>query len=191
MGWYEDPFGVFGGEALLGPVAAASVGHDQVGASSEAFLQATTYVQKITVVTPGVLDSIAAYVQQGSDNVFGMTAGVWSDVAGAPGDLLAFQNIAGASTFHYDFTLEEGAAGPWNARWLAGSVGIYLPAGDYWIGVMRDSNVGTFSIFFDAGGSDRRWTWGAAELAFNDAGRYAITNTGKTYSIRGTMLRTN
>ena len=68
------------------------------------------------------------------------------------------------------------------------SIGIYLPAGDYWLCVQRGVDAGSdLRIYYDGSGSDKTQAIGNNWSA--DGNQYTITTTSDKYSIRGSVLR--
>ncbi len=158
------------------------VGYNQVGASQENMPNTRIYLKRFTIASQGYLAAIYAYVQQDSDNGHALMAGVWSDVAGSPGDLAS--HTPGQNGI--SFNLSEGAAGPWNARWLAIPCGIILAAGSWWYGVMRsDSQAGNLKLSYDVG-ADKYWDIGSVWLP--DVNRYTLNTSARQYSTRASVL---
>jgi hypothetical protein len=159
------------------------LGYNTIGGSAEAVTVRRWYAKKITVATAGVITSIGAYVDQTSaGTTTHMGVGVFEDNAGTPRYLLAANApVIGTGTLWLEHS--SGTAG--QPRWMSLPIGLYVPAGDYWIGVVFDS--ASYSVFKDGSGADRYWTH-ATGIRFSDAGLVAITTTTDRYSIRASHI---
>jgi hypothetical protein len=159
------------------------IGYNTVGGSTENAVSFKTYAKKVTIASAGFLQTIQAYIDwnNGSDSVGSLMAGVYSDSAGTPADLIHLTSQTATSLLLDD---TSGGGGNAVARWHAVSCGLYLAAGDYWMAFM---SVGTQPRFYyDATGSDRHYTAGGAWMA--DWGFYSPTTSANQYSIRGSFL---
>lgn len=169
--------------APSGSVAFPVAGYTGAGASTEQMVSRKVYAKRITLASPALIASIGAYVQSdGVDHVGGLVAALYSDVAGAPGKILAASPMCSVDL------LLQSAAGTQTPtpRWLDRAIGVTVPAGDYWIAVM---DAGTSSqrtvIRKDSGGSDRTYTSGGNWAA--DWNRYTPTTTTDRYCIRASL----
>lgn len=155
------------------------LGYDTVGGTTE---QTTAYrwiMKKITVSSAGILQSIGVYLKTRSDGATPtLTTCIWEDNSGTP------RYIYGGSspvTMNPDHVSGVGGNA---ARWIQYPTGIYLAAGDYWIGVQSNTNACDF--YKDGSGSDRYFT--STFAGWEDAGFRAITTTTDRYSIRASFL---
>lgn len=155
------------------------LGYDTVGGTTE---QTTAYrwiMKKITVSSAGILQSIGVYLKTRSDGATPtLTTCIWEDNSGTP------RYIYGGSspvTMNPDHVSGVGGNA---ARWIQYPTGIYLAAGDYWIGVQ--SNMNGCDFYKDGSGSDRYFT--STFAGWEDAGFRAITTTTDRYSIRASFL---
>jgi hypothetical protein len=162
----------------------AYYGYNSIGANQATATRGKMHLKKITLAADGFLAAISAYVRNTGDNVMGYGAGVWADNAGAPDILLATSGATGA----YDTLLSHSsAAGNKTPRWFHLPIGIYLSAGDYWIGFGALFGISDKTeIYYDTGGSDHVYSAGAGWLA--DCPRYTVSDATYKYSIRASVL---
>jgi hypothetical protein len=159
------------------------LGYNTIGGSAEAVTVRRWYAKKITVASAGVITSIGAYVDQtAAGTTTHMGVGLFEDNAGTPRYLLAANApVIGTGTLWLEHS--SGSAG--QPRWMTLPLGVYVTAGDYWIGVVFDST--SYSVFKDGSGADRYWTHGTG-IRFSDAGLVTITTTTDRYSIRASHI---
>lgn len=187
------PYGLFirkdddtGWDALAGGggggLTQAYEGYNTIGGSTQAMVAATMYMKQVVLATDCLLTSIGVYVAQDTaDAVRGLVAAVFDDVAGSPKHVLGY-----SSFFSQDLIIQEASGAVADGRWLDLSIGKWLPAGTYWIGVMAGGG-NNFSIAYDGSGSDKYYTAGGNWVA--DAGFYTINTSANKFSIRGTTIR--
>jgi hypothetical protein len=163
------------------------VGYNTIGASTLNMGIGTVYLKKITLAAAGFLASISAYVKETGDNILSVAAAVYDDTGGgAP----SVQHVIGASTTG----IPSGGNQVWSTgsvfaqRWFHMPIGVYLPAGDYWLAVQAVAiNAGNIQIAYDTGGSDYSYVPGG--VWFADGTRYTPTADSRHYSIRGDLLQ--
>lgn len=159
-----------GGTAVLDH---AFVGYDAVGASTQTPTAFRTYMKQITLTKASVVESVGMYYDPGNGNTIVLGAEVLEDNAGVPRN-----------------TLAKGDGGTmlgWTggARWIHIPIGVFLPAGTYWIGFMIGGAAGT--MYYDTTASDRYYT--STGVHHGDAGFYTVTtDTNKRYSLRASIL---
>lgn len=168
-----------------------SVQHEYVGAgvglNFEALGTNVVIAKKITVEHDSLLTSVAAYLKNPStapdDQVHNLAVAVYSDNAGAPGILLG-----GVSNAQLSFMLDAapGDGGDEVARWYGVPVGLWLEAGDYHIAIQQHRFPAFMQIAYDDDGADPTYTAGGPWFA--DSGWYAATDSGKSYSIRASLI---
>ena len=156
------------------------LGYNTAGGSSEAMVATRVYMKKITVSEAGVLLAIGVYITHASpaSNVQSIACWVMSDDAGTPDLQIALGPRWAAQTF---FLKNE-------ARWLDLPVGIYLPAGDYWLCVQRPNDPGSdLHIYYDGSGTDKYQDTESTGWS-SDGSSYTVTDTTNRYSIRGSLI---
>lgn len=185
--WKAQPASAHGTHGGGGGVTHAYVGYNTIGGTMENMSGYTVYAKKITLATDGLLTSIGAYVDQGQsgDTISGLAFGVWADSSGTPSSLIG--QSGADNTLVLDST--SGAGGNTTGRWFHMPSGIWLTAGDWWIGVHTTGISASFRIAQDdvgSGSHDR--TYNPNNLHLADWGFYTPTTTTKRYSIRGSFL---
>lgn len=168
-------------------VAHSYIGYNVIGGTQETPGGGVIAVKQVVLASPGFLAAISAYIQNpNADTVIAVRAGVFTDSAGQPDVVMAMSEPAPAAGTN--FLGEDGPAGvgPWPSRWLHLPIGIYLPAGTYWIGFGAAGSNGPIMVY-DAGGSDRFLGTAIGWLA--DVGRYTNVAKSRTYSIRASLLQ--
>ena len=155
------------------------VGYNTVGASKEAW-GGKSIATKITLATDGLLASIGFHIDQAADNVYNtMIPNVWADDTNAIG-VVIFTTAGVVGGAYYG-----GPQATYPARWTTYPCGLWLPAGDYWIGAGYGPSC---NIYYDTSGSDRTLAW-SANTSTVDGARWTQTDTTKKYSIRGSIIR--
>lgn len=166
-----------------GALTQSYVGYNTIGGSSTAVTQYRVYMKKITLAAAGLLSSIDVYVQSNTNGATpNIECAVWDDVAGNPEHVIAFGGNGRSSSGN---VLLEQASNVKEPRWLSMPIGIWLEAGDYWIGFAVSAAV--VDIFFDGSGSDRYYT--PADLFMSDYGFYSATTTTDKFSMRGNLIQ--
>ena len=167
-----------------GGLTQAYVGYNTIGGTTENIVDLRQYMKKVTLANDCLMTSIGVYMKQVTTNsVIGWTCGVLTDVAGAPGIVIASQQ-GNASTNSGFYATNTGVAG--SARWLDLPLGAWLVAGDYWIAVEANPS-GTHQVYKDGSGGDRYFT--NANLRISDSGWTSVTTSTDKYSIRANTIR--
>jgi hypothetical protein len=183
-GWYDldsagtetGPLGAGGG----GGLTQAYVGKNAIGASNEVFVTRRHYMKSVTLANDCLITSVGAYTgQAGGGAIENMNSFVMADSAGTPTQLLSY-NLSSLALNNY----LEGAG---DYRWLELPIGLWVPAGTYWIGVVsfRTSTV-ALRLSYDAG-ADKIST--AAGDWIQDGNASTVTDSTKDYSIRANTIR--
>jgi hypothetical protein len=163
------------------------VGYNTIGASTLNMVIGTVYLKKITLAAAGFLASISAYVKETGDNILSIAAAVFDDTGGgAP----SVQHVIGASTTGIPSAGNQvwSTGSVFAQRWFHMPIGVYLPAGDYWLAVQAVAvNAGNIQIAYDTGGSDYSYVPGG--VWFADGTRYTPSADSRHYSIRGDLLQ--
>ena len=171
-----------------GGLTQAYVGYDTAGGSWEAMTSYRTRAKKITLANDCLVTDIEAYVRNSAagadDQVEGMSVAIYSDVAGTPGLVIAYNSNPTTSLL---MDSAPGATGDDVARWLGVPIGKWLPAGDYWLAVAGLDALTIMQIAYDGSGTDRYYT--ATSPWFADWGYYAPSTTTNKYSIRANTIR--
>lgn len=192
LGWIDDagtftPVGTGGGG---GGITHSYVGHNAIGGSSEAMVHTKSYYKKVTLASDGFVASIGARIVQTVDEIQSLGVALLTDNSGVPGVLIATHSPSYVGGFFgEDF---ESAATPTYspAKWFHRPLGVWVPAGDYWLAVLYVSSGGGsgLTINYDTGGSDYITSGGTGAPAFFDNGRFALSNSTKNFSIRADFL---
>lgn len=155
------------------------VGYNTVGGSWEGMTNQRFYNKKITLATDGLLTSISAYIKGNNQGgVVSFAAQITTDATG-PKYLIAA--IVGPTWSSFI----DKAADP---RWYHIPMGVWLTAGDYWIGFSNMTNSGSeqTQLAYDGSGSDPIFTSGGAWATEGD--QYANTDSTYKYSIRASII---
>lgn len=160
----------------------AYVGYNTVGGSTEALVDLRQYYKKVTLASACMIESIGVYIKQvTAGHVIGMAVGVLQDTAGTPDSVLAYNNNGASSSF---LSTNNGAAGA--ARWVQMPIGLYAPAGDYWLAVCLTATAAGHQVYYDGSGSDKYHLNGA--LRITDSGWTTVTTSSNKYSIRASTI---
>jgi len=163
------------------------VGYNTAGSSSESMTLYRWYAKSITTTGAGLLSSIGAYVGQADASSKSLTAAVWSNGSGAPGELIAVQGMHPVGAIGYVFNGNDSVE---NARWFHMPIGLWLAASTtYWIAVMHDASGGGGGplLHYDTSGSDRYMT--ASGPYATDWSYFANdTDSTRIFSIRGDFI---
>lgn len=160
-------------------------GYNTVGGSTVQMTQFRWIAKKITLSADSLIVSIGAYLISNSDAKSSLMVGVFEDNSGTPRYVLGTGGGKDTELPDGDDLLMEPSAGNAVARWLHRPVGLWCPAGDYWIAVMEPSG-SPATIAFDGSGSDRRYTTTGEWIA--DWGFYTPTTMTDRYSIRAEVM---
>lgn len=163
------------------------LGYNTIGGSVVAATQYRTYLKKITLASDGFLGSIGVYCKANTNGATpNLECAVWNDNAGDPQYVIAFGGNGRSASGN---VLLEGAATAKDPRWLHINIGVWLTAGDYWIGFGVTAAV--IDLYYDGSGSDRHFT--PIDLYMTDYGNtnYGITaptTTTDRFSVRASIL---
>jgi hypothetical protein len=169
-------FGFSGGVAGFG-TSHLYLGNNTIGASTMFLPFDTTVLKQITLPSSGIITSIGAYVVNYLPNHQSAAGvGVLSDNGGVPGQIIAYS----------PFTPESNVFLAQQPGWLHMPVGVWLPAGTYWLAFVAADADGQFLIYYDSGGSDVTWQTDGAWLS--QGGQYSLVQTTQNFSIRADFL---
>ena len=170
-----------------GALAQSYIGYDAIGGSTDVSSANTIkqFAKRVVLSSPGFLAGIDVYIKGNASNVSAIGAGVFTDNSGVPGNVIAGIGLterspfSGTSDWNLTYNLSV------TPRWVTIPVGIWLPAGTYWI-VVQSGGIaaGAITHYYNSGGSD--YTKTAGGTFWGDTGG---TNSGREYSIRATILR--
>lgn len=162
-------------------------GYNTVGGSTVQMTQYRVLAKKITLSVDALIVSIGAYLIATSDATSSLMVAVYEDNGGTPRYILATGGGCDAeiSSGSGSDLLMEPSAGNAVARWLHRPVGLWCPAGDYWIAVQEPSTTRA-TITFDGSGTDRRYT--TTGSWFEDWGFHTPTTETNRYSIRAETM---
>lgn len=166
-----------------GGITHAYVGYDTVGGSWESLTALRVYAKKVTLAAACVMTDIEAYVQMtntGSVVGGGLVYLLFDDAAGSPDKIIHRSDTGRADSLLMDSI--NGAGGVSRPRWLGGSVGRYLAAGDYWIACVSLDVGDGLQMAYDGSGADRYYN--TAGTWYTDWGFYTPTTTTNKYSLR-------
>jgi hypothetical protein len=152
-----------------GGLTQAYVGYNTIGASEETLTANRQYAKKITVASACFVSSVDMHIKGNGSNVPFLMAFVADDNSSTIGNIIAVGNTPTGNSYFLNTTY----------RWISVPVGVYLAAGDYWVGFMGSTVV---TIHYDTGGSDRYMTQGGTW--FGDGDRATQTDSTRKYSIR-------
>lgn len=172
-------------EAVGGGVSRTQLGYTTLGGSFKT--ARGKYYKKITVATAGYLMSVNAGVKGNGSSFVGLTAGVMSDNAGTPLNMIA--------TAHPIIDDAAVALDPLymntTARFLAVPIGIWLPAADYWLVIAMMAGADSrIQLAYDAttGGTDRSYTTGPSPVMGDHSLHASSADTTMNLSIYGELL---
>jgi hypothetical protein len=158
------------------------VGYNTAGGTTDA-VAVSSYKQvykQITLASPGLLTSIDAYVKGNLTNVQALYCAVVDDNAGVPGKVIALN----AGETNGGTTLVNVAMNA-TARWIALPIGVWLPAGTYWIAITAGNEI---TLHYDGSGGDFTSVLGATWFEPELVGG-ASTNSSRKYSVRGSLIQ--
>jgi hypothetical protein len=159
-----------------GGLSHSYIGTTTIAGTWESVSDNTIYLQKVTLSSAGVLLSVSVYIKAPSQVIGPLTMSVYEDDSGSPGGLLA-SNPPGDEDNELFL--------PDADHWYTMPLGIYLEAGDYWVGVRFPGDTGNAAIDVDTStGSDE--TYQASWI--RDLTSVSPTATTKTYAIRASVL---
>lgn len=164
------------------------VGYNTIGASNEAPTKQTqSYFKEFTPGSSGMLLSIGVYIDQTAiDAYVSLTVALNADNAGSPGQLLAWNGSSNNDGNQVVF--EKNSSGVGDPGWVHMPISYYCTGSTkYWLQVLFLNSGGTIHIYYDTSGSDPTNANGGAN-APADGRRYTLSNSTKSYSIRGDYL---
>jgi hypothetical protein len=169
-----------------GGITHSDIGYNAAGGSWETIgslgTPPLTIFKQVTLGTAGLIASVSAYLQMTGFNVGAMAVAVFADNAGSPDSLIAGVYPSGGASGNTWFAFV-----PSTPRWMTMPIGLWVPAGTYWIAVhFRDTGGGTLQIAYDGSGSDVYQHVGFVGLA--DGSGYTLTVGSRKYSIRADLL---
>ena len=137
------------------------------------------WVVPFTTTTAGLLVSVQAHMSSNGTNVGGIAAALFDDNGGTP--LLIGASGHGQSNVT-GFALSS------TYRWAGLPIGIFIPAGDYWLAWMYDrgGSGGIMNLHYDASGTGYYVDPGGSWI--NETAMSSPTSTTATWSIRGLMI---
>jgi Major tropism determinant N-terminal domain len=168
-----------------GGLAHSYIGYNTIGGTWVTFAAAfTTYAKPVTLASAGLLTSIGFYCQaSGSFASVGFNFAVYSDNAGSPAGPIA------GGTYVPTFSTGDMLFAVTTPRWYHLPIGVWLPAGNYWLVFIVTHNSGTFQVAKDAtGGTDATISGGASVFQDVAAGSLTVTPTTNRYSVRADLL---
>jgi hypothetical protein len=162
------------------PMSRSFVGYNTIGGTWTAVVADRHYMKKITLATDSLLSSIDVHLRSNANAITGLSPILTTDAAGVPDHLIIPPYGRGNG-----MVFQETSSGAQPGRWVSFPIGVWLPAGDYWIGFLC-TGAGV-DVANDGSGSDVYWTSGGSYAS----GTYY--NSGKTtgsvkYSIRGSLI---
>lgn len=162
-----------------GGLTQAYAGYNTEGGSFEsAGVNSKVYAKQITLANACLIPSIGAYISSASGSAFGPAVALYSDNAGTPDKFLGGP--------------DEGVLVNLNAtaRWVDMPLGIWVPAGTYWL-LVRTTDQGASvvcQIAYDGSGSDKT-AQGTANVWPDWSNFTSATTTSNKYSIRANTIR--
>lgn len=167
------------------PSGHSYVGYNAIGGTNASMAQYQHFAKSVVLASAGFLASVGAYVKgQSAGVVNALSVGVWDNVSSSPAHLLAGNSLGRGGGGYFPETVNGAAP---DAGWIQIPLGIYLPAGTYWIGYMQSASA-TYNNYYDGSGSDVTWTAASDNLSGGTT-RYTKTVTSNKYSIRASILR--
>lgn len=161
------------------------LGHNAIGASWETMVQNQPRLKKITLATDGMVAGLAAYMRNnGTENGQHYRACLYTDNAGTPDQVIfARHNDSGFGIYLHPAL----STSPGPGRWVGFSLGMWLTAGSYWVGVDTSDSTNAVDLAYDASGTDVTGNAGGIDI-LGDNGYETFTTTTKNYSIRASLL---
>jgi hypothetical protein len=133
-----------------------------------------TYLKQVTLTDDSKIFSIDAYIDTDAVNANSIACWILEDNAGVPGNLVVPGTFYAGNPF---FLASSGAP-----RWYVLPISAHLPAGDYWICIMKPDANGVMALAYDTGGSDPIQTqlgkWAS------DGNSPTPSDSTRTYSVR-------
>lgn len=161
-----------------GGVSHSYAGHNSIGASHAGMTQYSVYATKVTLAADGLISSVGAYFTETGTHVGALTVAVFADNAGSLDQLLAM-NVSPPTSF-----IPAGASFTPQPGWRHLAIGLWVTAGDYWLGI-QDPSGNPLELYYDVSGSDGHYNPGAW-LA--DGGAYTWVPDSLAYCIRADFL---
>ncbi len=143
----------------------------------------TSYWKKITMASAGFLASISVAVKGDGSNEGALAVAVASDTSGSPINIIA---DTGHQRKLSDGSMVGNVRLNTTTRFVTVPVGVWLTAGDYWIGALIFGTAGSLQIAYAAGtGSDKT---NVGDRAI-DSSLNGYSTTTDDHSIYATILR--
>lgn len=176
-GTVDEPFTAGGG------VTRSTLGTTSVGGS---FATRGMYIKKITLATAGLLAGINCHIKGDGSNHLQSTGVLYSDSGGSPTNVLFWSH----TTVNTTPTRLNGPTLNTTARWVTFPVGVWLAAGDYWIGIwFNDATGSAYSLAFASGSGSDRTVAGGTNNQPQDSSVQAISTGTNDYSIYADIIR--
>jgi hypothetical protein len=180
------PTGLTGSTGATGPTGSGGgftqsyLGYNTAGGTTENIAAGSGkfIFKKVTVASDGLLSAIGMYVKGSAANIQGMFPLLLEDAAGSPGKMIA-HNLPGQSGGISIFNCQLSTV----ARWVEVPLSVWLPAGDYWLGMGVWNNI---TVHKDGSGSDQ--TKAPGDSSWFDSYTSSMTTTTDKYSMRGLLL---
>lgn len=164
-----------------GGLTQAYAGYNTVGGSTETpGVNGKVYAKSITLANDCLITSIGAHILAAAGNEMGLSVALYTDSSGpsavigvgAPVAALMNMNTAGA-------------------RWVECPLGVWVPAGTYWIAIRHSDSGGSVltQIHYDGSGSDRTGTAGGANQWVDWSAMGSTATSSNRYSIRANTIR--
>jgi hypothetical protein len=163
-----------------GGLTQAYEGYDTAGGSWDvAGVNAKVYMKQVTLASDCLVASIGAYIQHASGSAAAPAVALYEDSGGSPADIIGYG--PGPQV------LQQVATTP---RWVDISLGVWVPAGTYWIAIRTtDNGLGAsvvLQVAYDATGSDKTATGTTGQ--WFDGSVYSFTTTSNEFSIRASTI---
>lgn len=145
-----------------------------------------TYLKKLTLASAGLVSSIVAHVKGDGTNLQGISAAIFADNAGTPGDLITAGGASGlvSDSSAYDTNLKISTT----ARDVTFPMGAWLGAGDYWFAV-RMFGGGDSQILLNYTGSGSDYDNTSASTNWIDHSIDAAASGSNNYTIYIHVIR--
>lgn len=165
------------------PVQQQFVGAGE-GLNWETLGTSVVILKSITLEHDSLLASIGAYVRHPSPAFDDQVHNLAVAVLDANGLIVGGNNTPWPSVL---FDSAPGELGDDTPRWYQVPVGAWLEAGEYYLAIQQHRSPASLQIAYDDGGTDLSYAPGGPW--FSDLGWYAVAVTGRSYSIRASVVR--
>lgn len=163
-----------------GGLTQAYEGYNTAGASWDvAGINAKLYMKQVTLANDCLVASIDSYIQHAAGDAAGPAVALYEDSGGSPAKVVGIG--AGPTKVQFAAT---------TPRWIATPLGMWVPAGTYWIAIRTTDSIGVsvvLQVAYDGSGSDKT----AAGLSdrWSDGANLTFTTTSNKFSIRANTVR--